>query len=103
MSETTPGTAPPQAPRKASPIRIILMLALGGPVLAVGGCALFLANLNFEGSRGGSDSLSAVGGLLFAAGCLAFVVGIIWVVARWIDRRFASAAAKDATPPARQP
>jgi len=105
MSET-PGVPPPQAaPKKASPVRIILMLALGGPVLAVGGCALFLANLNLEGSRSGSDSLSAFGAIVFCAGCLAFVVGIIWAVARAIDRRFDKAkAAKEAqagsgTPP----
>jgi hypothetical protein len=100
MSETTPlATAPQEAPKKASRLRIILMLALGGPVLAVGGCALFLANLNFEGSRGGSDSLSAFGALLFAAGCLAFVAGIVWSVARLIDRRFAKAAARKAGEP----
>ena len=101
MSET-PVVPPPQgAPQKASPVRIILMLALGGPVLAVGGCALFLANLNIEGHGNGSDNLSAVGAIIFGAGCLAFVVGIIWALARWIDRRFA--AAKDSTPPAAQP
>src|SRR5690242_17235961 len=92
MTDTTaatPGSATPQAaPTKASRVRIILMLALGGPVLAVGGCALFLANLNFEGSRGGSDSLSAIGGIIFAAGCLAFLAGIVWAIARAIDRRF---------------
>jgi uncharacterized iron-regulated membrane protein len=104
MSETTPGEPPQEAPKKASPIRIILMLALGGPVLAVGGCALFLANVSFgDGGGRGNDNIAAVGGILFAAGCLAFVVGIIWVLARWIDRRFSKAAAKDATPPAPQP
>jgi hypothetical protein len=108
MNETTPGVPPPQAaPKKASPIRIILMLALGGPVLAVGGCALFLANLNIEGSRNGSDALSAVGAILFAAGCLGFIVGILWAIARAIDRRFERARAKDANkgagvPPAAQ-
>jgi hypothetical protein len=96
MSEPTPGpTAPQAATKKASPVRIIVMLALGGAVLAVGGCALFLANLNIGdgGGRGGSDNLSALGALLFAAGCLAFLVGIIWAIARGIDRRFARAAA----------
>lgn len=102
MSET-PGAPPPQmAPKKASRVRILLMLALGGPVLAVGGCALFLANLNIEGHGSGSDNLSAVGAIIFAGGCLAFVVGIIWALARWIDRRFARAAAKDTAPPSPQ-
>jgi hypothetical protein len=73
------------------------MLALGGPVLAVGGCALFLANLNIEGSHNGSDSLSALGAIVFIAGCLAFVIGILWAIARWIDRRFNKAKAAGAS------
>jgi hypothetical protein len=97
MSETTPpATAPQDAPKKASRLRIILMLALGGPILAVGGCALFLTNLNFEGSRGGNDTLSGVGAIVFIGGCVAFVVGAIWALARFIDRRFAKAAAQKA-------
>ncbi len=95
MTDTTPETpaTPQPAAKKASPVRIILMLALGGPVLAVGGCALFLANLNIEGSRNGSDNLSALGAIVFIGGCLAFVVGILWAIARWIDRRFNKAKA----------
>jgi hypothetical protein len=93
---TPPAATPPQAPRKTSPVRIILMLALGGPVLAFGGCALFLANLNIEGHGSGSDSLSAVGAIIFIAGCLGFVVGILWAIARWINRRFDKAKASTA-------
>jgi uncharacterized iron-regulated membrane protein len=92
MNDEISGAPPQEAPRKASAVRIILMLALGGPIIAVGGCALFLANMRFEGS-GGNDGLSAFGALVFVGGCLAFVVGIIWAVARWIDRRFEVAAA----------
>jgi len=95
MNETAPGPTPPQeAPKKASPVRIILMLALGGPALAVGGCALFLTNLSFEGSRGGSDGLSAVGGLLFGVGCLSFLVGVVWAIAHALLQRSAKAAAE---------
>ena len=94
MSETPVVPPPEAAPTKASPVRIILMLALGGPVLAAGGCALVLANLNIEGHGSGSDSLSAAGAIVFGAGCLAFVIGILWALARWIDRRFAKAAQK---------
>jgi hypothetical protein len=75
-----------EPPRKASSVRIVLMLVLGGPVLAVGGCALFLSNMRFEGS-GGSDGLSALGGILFVAGCLAFLGGIVWALARWALNR----------------
>ena len=84
-----------QAPRKASTGRIILMLVLGGPVLAVGGCALFLAYLNINGGSSTRDSISAVGAILFIAGCLTFVAGLLWALARWIDRRFAKAKKQD--------
>jgi len=98
MSETR-GVPPPQAaPKKASPVRIIVMLALGGPVLAVGGCALFLSSISFsESGHGGNDAMSGLGAIVFCAGCLAFIVGIVWAIARAIDRRFdAAKAAKEA-------
>jgi hypothetical protein len=87
------GDVPPpqEAPRKASTGRVLLMLMLGGPVLAAGGCALFLTYLNINGGSSTRDSISAVGGILFVAGCLAFAVGILWGLARWIDHRFARA------------
>jgi hypothetical protein len=105
MSETTPGPAAPQAAtNKASPVRMILMLALGGPALAIGGCALFLANTSFgDGGGGGNDNLSAAGAITFFAGCLAFLVGIVWAIARGIDRRFARAAAAKAAEQAKTP
>jgi hypothetical protein len=87
---TTPVAPPPEAPKKASRTRIILMLTFGGFVLATGGCALFLTNLNFGGGGGSSerDTLSAIGAILFIAGTLGFAIGVIWAIARWIDRRF---------------
>jgi hypothetical protein len=84
MTEAEP---PQEAPRKASTGRIVLMLVLGGPVLAVGGCALFLAYLNINGGSSTRDSISAVGAIIFIGGCLAFLVGIVWALARWADRR----------------
>ena len=72
------------------------MLALGGPVLAVGGCALFLAYLNLNGGSPGNDTVSAAGGIIFVVGCLAFLVGIVWAFARWIDRRFVEKPKADA-------
>jgi len=83
MSET----APQAAAAKASRLRIILMLVLGGIVLAVGGCALFLANLNFNGG-GRGDDLSAAGAIIFIAGCLALLVGLVWGLARFVDGLF---------------
>jgi hypothetical protein len=90
----TPGVVPPpqEAPRKASRGRIIAMLALGGPVLAIGGCVMFLANLNFNSGSGGA--LSTIGGIGFVAGVLAFIVGVLWALVNWIDRRNAKRKAQ---------
>ena len=76
------------------------MLVLGGPVLAVGGCALFLAYLNLNGGSSTRDTLSAAGAIIFIVGCLIFVAGILWALARFIDRRFTKARpVPDTRPP----
>ena len=99
MSDT-PTPAPVGAPRKASRKRMLLMLVLGGLVLAGGGCALFLANLNINGGGGSErDTLSAAGAIIFIGGVIAIIVGILWALARWIDRRFDKSAAQDASTP----
>lgn len=98
MTEPIGTPAPPalqEAPRKASRTRVILMLTLGGVVLAFGGCALFLSNLNFNGGGSSSkDTLSAIGAIVFIAGALSFIVGVLWGIARLIDRRFDRAKTK---------
>jgi len=92
MSESqSPVTPPQEAPRTASRARVLLMLVLGGPVLAVGGCALFLAYLNLNGGSSTRDSISALGAIIFIVGCVAFLAGILWAFARWADRRFKQA------------
>ncbi len=53
----------------------LLILLGGGFLLAFGGCALFLGTLNING--GGNDGPSMIGGLIFAVGCLMFVIGLI--------------------------
>jgi hypothetical protein len=94
MTEPTPAAPPPQqAPRKASRKRIILMMVLGGPVLAFGGCMLFLSGMNFN--TGNSDTpLSALGAIGFVAGAIGFIWGVLWGLARWVDRRFDKSAGK---------
>ena len=84
MTES-PVTPPPQeAPRQASRKRTILMLLAGGFVLAFGGCALFLGNLNMN-----SDApLANLGAIIFIVGVLTFVAGVIWGLARFINSRF---------------
>ena len=84
----TPGELPatPQhPPRKASSWRVVLMLVIGGPILAVGGCALFLSDFRLEGG-GGNDNLSALGAIIFVAGCVTFLVGVVWALVRWLLR-----------------
>jgi hypothetical protein len=95
----TPPAAPESAPRKASRARTILMLVLGGLVLAGGGCALFLANLRISPGSSGSDNLSAAGAVVFIGGVIAVIVGVLWSLARWIDRRFDKSAAKETRAP----
>jgi uncharacterized iron-regulated membrane protein len=95
MGETPTTDRPPQqTARPVSYARVIVMLLVGGAILAVGGCALFLAYLNINGGSSSRDSISAAGAIIFIAGCLAFLVGIIWAFARWVDRRFAKAGKK---------
>jgi ammonia channel protein AmtB len=90
MTEPSAAAPPQEAPRKASRTRTILTMVIGGPFLAVGGCALFLGGLNFNsGSTGALGVLGAVG---FVAGVLSFIGGILWALARLIDRRFDKAS-----------
>ena len=92
MTES-PSSTPEAAPRPASRTRTILMLVFGGIVLAVGGGALFASYLNIGGggSSSSNEALSATGAIIFCGGVLLFIIGVIWAVARWIDRRFAKA------------
>jgi hypothetical protein len=87
---TEPPVTPPQeAPRKASRARIIVMMVLGGIVLAVGGCALFLSDMNLN--SGGAGALGTLGAIGFIAGVLSFVGGLLWAIVRFINRRFEKA------------
>jgi hypothetical protein len=85
MAEPVSPVPPQAAPRNASRKRIILMLVLGGLVLAFGGCALFLGTANFDSSSAGL--VPGIGAIGFIVGVLAFIVGILWGLARWIDRK----------------
>ena len=89
MSEppvVAPPLPPQEAPRKASRARILAMMIVGGIVLAVGGCALFLSDMNFN--SGGAGAVGTLGAIGFFAGVLSFIGGIIWALIRFINRRF---------------
>src|SRR4051812_28625454 len=85
----TPPT-PEAAPRKASRVRTILMLTIGGFALAVGGGALVLGNLNMNGD----SPIANIGAVIFVGGMLLLIVGVLWAFVRFIDRRFARSQAK---------
>jgi hypothetical protein len=79
----TPSSGPPQeAARKASPVRVLVMMIVGGIVLAGGGCALFLGT--FTGTTSGV--LDKLGAVSFVIGVLLFVVGVLWAIVLGIAR-----------------
>ncbi len=75
---TPPGTSPGK--RAGRPRgKQLLVLLVGGPLIAVGGCALFLGNLNFNsGNAGGLGVLGAIG---FVVGCGMVLVGFMIAIA----------------------
>jgi hypothetical protein len=78
-----PNSGPPrEVPRKASPVRVLLMLIVGGLVLGGGGCALFLGK--FAGDR--IVPLASVGAIIFVIGVLLFVAGVLWALVLGVDR-----------------
>ena len=80
------GRVPQEAPRKASPTRVIAMMTVGGIGLAIGGCALFLATTSFKDTVR-HNPLESVGAIGFIAGVLSFSGGMLWKLVRWIDER----------------
>jgi len=78
-----PSIVPPSAPVSVPPGRPrwkqAIWLVIGGAVLAVGGCGMFLTNLNMNTDGG---FLANVGAVLFVVGLLAFVIGGLIIVVR---------------------
>jgi len=86
-----PGGTPPGAPVRKPHGRQLLILLLGGGVLAFGGCALFLGTVNFN--TGNSSVVGVifaiafvVGAGMFAIGCILALVLIVTAIFR-TDRR----------------
>jgi len=84
MTQPMDPPPPQEAPRKASRTRIVVMLLVGGPILAIGGCALFLANMNSSST----EAMAGLGAIGFIGGALAFVVGVVWGLVRFVNSRF---------------
>ncbi len=55
-----------------------LVLLVGGPVLAFGGCALFLNTFNVNG--GNANAAQVVGAIGFLAGLVMLAIGVLWGV-----------------------
>ena len=72
----------PQAPRQRYPSwKQVLVMLLGGLVLAVTACVGFLVSLGGNFERGG-NVLTPVAAILFGGGVLAFVIGLVMLFIR---------------------
>ncbi len=80
---TSPGTPTPKPRGKQ-----LAILLIGGPLLAFGGCALFLSSMNFN--SGSADAIGFLWGLMFVVGCGMFLVGCMIALAVVVQRIFYS-------------
>ena len=80
---TPPGTPTPKPRGKQ-----LAILLIGGPLLAFGGCALFLSSMNFN--SGSADAIGFLWGLMFVVGCGMFLVGCMIALAVVVQRIFYS-------------
>ena len=72
----------PQAPPQRYPSwKQVLVMLLGGLVLAVTACVGFLVSLGGNFERGGND-LTPLAAILFGAGVLASVIGLVMLFIR---------------------
>lgn len=74
----TPGT-PPGTPTRKPRGKQLAVLLIGGPVLAFGGCALFLSTMNFNSGSAGAGGIFF--GLMFLVGIGMFLIGCLIAVA----------------------
>ena len=81
-----PGGTPPGTPTTKPRGKQLAILLIGGPILAVGGCALFLSSMNFN--SGSADAIGFLWGLMFVVGCGMFLVGCMIALAVIIQRVF---------------
>jgi hypothetical protein len=75
----TPTATPPGTPTRKPRGKQLAILLIGGPVLAFGGCALFLSTVNFNSGAAGAGGL--VFGLMFCVGLGMFAIGCVIAVA----------------------
>lgn len=78
MADEVTGT-PPGTPTPKPRGKQLAILLIGGPVLAFGGCALFLSTMNFNSGSAGTGGI--LFGLMFVAGVGMFLVGCLIALA----------------------
>jgi hypothetical protein len=83
-----PAGTPPGAPATKPRGKQLAILLIGGPILAFGGCALFLGSMNFN--SGSTDAIGFLWALLFVVGCGMFLVGCMIGLAVVVQRTFYS-------------
>jgi hypothetical protein len=83
-----PAGTPPGTPTPKPRGKQLAILLIGGPLLAFGGCALFLSTMNFNSGAAGAGGIFF--GLLFAVGTGMFLVGCMIALAVVVQRIFYS-------------
>ncbi len=78
--ETRPTPSPPS--HRYPSRKQVLVMVVGGLVLAVTACAGFFASLSGNFERGGDAVLTPLAAILFCVGVLAFVVGLVMLLVR---------------------
>src|SRR6476620_9024965 len=73
------GGTPPGTPTPKPRGKQLAILLIGGPLLAFGGCALFLSTMNFNSGAAGAGGI--VFGRLFCVGLGMFLIGCVSAVA----------------------
>ena len=78
MADEVTGT-PPGTPTPKPRGKQLAILLIGGPLLAFGGCALFLSTMNFNSGSAGAGGIFF--GLMFFVGIGMFLVGCMIALA----------------------
>jgi hypothetical protein len=83
-SPEMPPATPPGTPTRKPRGKQLAILLIGGPVLAFGGCALFLGTVNFN--TGAAGAAGMVFGAMFVAGLGMFLIGCLIALAVVVQR-----------------
>ncbi len=88
---TPPSGTPPGTPARRPRGAIVAILLIGGPIIAVGGCAMFLSKINSSTT----DMTAALGGIMFVGGAGMFLLGCLFALVLVIQFIYAHYGKKD--------